>query len=420
MTAAQGLFRPEVQQAQRHATLGRIVLRQPRRRWVLTVAALLAGMLLVTFLSTGNYTRRVRVSGQLVSASGLATIQAPVAGVLSRLAVAEGDQVAAGQLLAAIRSPRILPDGGDRIVVLRAQLQRRRLELQRVRVIAIAQQQTRQQGLTLQLQQARAELATTLAESRTQQRQVELSELTLTQWRHLRERNFISDLQWQQQLSAALSQKAQAQSLLRQSVAARRTVAQIAQMLADVPAQGVLVVESVERELATLDREQVELDAAHETSMTAAAPGVVASSLVKEGESVLVGQPLLSVLPAGGQLQAELLVPSRAVGFIRPGDTVRLRYQAFPYQKFGHQPGIVRRISRHALDPTEARALLRGLTMTEPFYRVTVRLTHQTLLAYGKTETLRPGMLLDADVMGDRRRLIEWLLEPLYSLRAST
>jgi membrane fusion protein len=48
---------------------------------------------------------------------------------------------------------------------------------------------------------------------------------------------------------------------------------------------------------------------------------------------------------------------------------------------------------------------------------VTVRLAQQAITAYGKPEQLKPGMLLEADVLGEKRRLIEWVFEPLYSLK---
>ncbi len=53
----------------------------------------------------------------------------------------------------------------------------------------------------------------------------------------------------------------------------------------------------------------------------------------------------------------------------------------------------------------------------EPFYRITVKLARQAITAYGKPEALKPGMLLEADVLGEKRRLIEWVFEPLYSLK---
>ena len=144
--------------------------------------------------------------------------------------------------------------------------------------------------------------------------------------------------------------------------------------------------------------------------------GVVATQIVKPGQAVQAGQPLLSLLPGDGKLEAELLVPSRAIGFIAPGDTVLLRYQAFPYQKFGHQQGRVARISRSALSGGELGTLIGNAQQGEPYYRITVALAQQAITAYGKPEPLKPGMLLDADVMGEKRRLIEWIFEPLYSL----
>ncbi|MNV81460.1 Colicin V secretion protein CvaA [compost metagenome] len=124
---------------------------------------------------------------------------------------------------------------------------------------------------------------------------------------------------------------------------------------------------------------------------------------------------MLSLLPGDGRLEAELLVPSSAIGFIEPGDRVRLRYQAFPYQKFGHQEGRVSQISRSALSAAELAG--KGRQEGEALYRISVVLARQSVTAYGKPEPLKPGMVLEADVMGERRQLIEWIFEPLYSLK---
>lgn len=96
-----------------------------------------------------------------------------------------------------------------------------------------------------------------------------------------------------------------------------------------------------------------------------------------------------------------------------------LRYQAFPYQKFGHQLGEVTQISRSALSSSELNALVGRSSDRESLYRVTVKLMRQKLTAYGRPEPLKPGMLLEADILGERRRLIEWIFEPLYSLRGT-
>ena len=121
----------------------------------------------------------------------------------------------------------------------------------------------------------------------------------------------------------------------------------------------------------------------------------------------------MSILPAGAELEAYLLVPTRAAGFIRTAQTVALRYQAFPYQRFGHYLGEVREVGRTIIQPNEASI---PVQVQEPVYRVTVRLPRQHVVAYGQSLALRSGMLLDADVWIDRRRLIEWIFDPLLSV----
>ncbi|MCY1558531.1 hypothetical protein D9M68_954740 [compost metagenome] len=78
------------------------------------------------------------------------------------------------------------------------------------------------------------------------------------------------------------------------------------------------------------------------------------------------------------------------------------------------------RISRSALGAGEPGVLTGSARQGEPFYRVTVALAAQAVTAYGKPEPLKPGMLLEADILGEKRRLIEWVFEPLYSLKGMT
>jgi membrane fusion protein len=57
-----------------------------------------------------------------------------------------------------------------------------------------------------------------------------------------------------------------------------------------------------------------------------------------------------------------------------------------------------------------------GTVGSEPLYRITVNLAAQAVTAYGQPQMLQAGMSLDADILQERRRLYEWVLEPLYSL----
>lgn len=411
------LFRREALDAKRAGWLGGISLAQPTRLWVLTLAAASVAALLALFLSLGTYTRRSTVAGQLVPAKGLASVLSPSTGVVSVLDVSEGERVREGQRLAVVTVPRATVAGDDTLVALEKRLARRRdglIEGQDAQRELLSVQES---GFRAQLAVARRELAQIEAEIATRREQIRIAEETLQRLRQLEDERYVSLLQINQQESNALSWRGEMQGLERQSIATRRTIVQLEHALRELPGQAKATDAGHERDLALLEQEQVETQTRGALAIVAPVDGVVSSQLVKPGQAVQAGQPLLAVLPGDEGLEAELLVPSRAIGFIEPGDRVLLRYQAYPYQKFGHHEGEVVRISRSALNPAELGSLAGGVQAREPLYRITVSLARQTVTAYGNEEALKPGMLVDADIMGERRRLIEWIFEPLYSLK---
>ncbi|ATD68583.1 hemolysin D [Luteimonas chenhongjianii] len=411
----QALFRREVLEARRRGWLGGISLAQPLRLWWLTLAAGLVALTVVLFLLLGSYTRRSTVVGQLVPSQGLATVLAPATGVVGRIDVPEGGIVTEGQTLAVIAVPRATLADGDTLVALAQRLERRRDGLQDAQAAQRQLLDAQQGGLRNQLAAAERELAQVEAEVATRQAQVRIADESLQRLRQLEDSRYVSQLQIQEQESSVLSRQGETQALQRQAIATRRTIAQFRQALHELPGQERAIEAGYQRDLALLEQEQVEVQARGALAVVAPVGGVVSAQLAKPGQSVQAGQPLLSLLPGDGALEAELLVPSRAIGFVTPGDTVLLRYQAYPHQKFGHHRGRVSRISRSALGPVQTVA--GNAQQTEPLYRVTVALTKQAVTAYGNEEPLRPGMLLDVDILGERRRLIEWVFEPLYSLK---
>lgn len=414
---AQGLFRKEALEARRTQWLGTILLAQPLRLWALALGAALAATAVLLFLTLGSYTRRSRVIGQLVPTRGIATVLAPATGVISRLDVAEGARVTAGQSLAVLSIPRATVFGGDTSAALEVNLQLRRTSLESAEVAERQQLSAQAAGLASQLTTARGELAQLEAEISTRKDQIHIAGETLARLRKLQGSLYVSEIQIDQQESAALEQVGEMQALQRQAIISRRGIVQLQQALRELPGRRQALDASFQRDRATLAQEQVETQARGALAVAAPVEGIVATQIVKPGQAVVAGQPLLSVLPGDGRLEAELLVPSRAIGFIEPGDAVLLRYQAYPYQKFGHHRGKVVRISRSALNSSELHSLIGNPQAGEPLYRVTVALARQAITAYGKPEALKPGMLLEADVLGEKRQLIEWVFEPLYSLQ---
>ena len=145
---------------------------------------------------------------------------------------------------------------------------------------------------------------------------------------------------------------------------------------------------------------------------------MLSAVLAEPGQSVAPASALANLVPQGAVLQAQLYAPSSAVGFVRPGQTVRLRLEAFPYQKFGQLEGRVVQVSRTPLAASELAAqTLAGVAPGRPgeaMFRITVGLVDGQAGRW--PQPLVAGMRLQADVLLERRRLIEWLFEPLLGL----
>jgi len=412
------LFRKEVLESRRNQWLGGISLVQPLRGWVLAAFAISAALLVLAFLFLGDYTRRSRVSGQLVPNAGLVTVMAPAVGVIERLLVDEGESVSGGQALAVVSVPRSLTSGKSVADALSEALQRRQVSTAREARSREELMHAQAAGIERQLGIAREELEGIAAEAATRDEQVRLAQKILERYRRLSRDHFVSELELQQQEQIVLDQVSARQSLERQRRSILRTIAQLEQELAEMPAQRATQDAVLEQELAAIARDRVQAQTGAELLVKAPAAGIVASRVVEAGQAVQAGQPLLTVLPEGSSLEAQLLLPSRAIGFIEPGDSVLLRYQAFPHQKFGHHRGTVRQVSRSAMAQENSSVAGAGGS-SEPVYRLRVELEAQTIMAYGKPEPLRPGMLVEADILGENRKLYEWVLEPLYSVYGS-
>ncbi|BBD81057.1 HlyD family efflux transporter periplasmic adaptor subunit [Aerosticca soli] len=409
------LFRKEVVEVRRGEWLGSIVMAAPLSRWLLTALALSVATALLLFLFLGSYTRRETVAGQLVPSAGLLNVAAPTAGTVVRLRVRDGQPVKAGEALLELAGDQDSAALGSTHALVGQQL-----EIQRTRLASDLDEQqvlVKQQAAALKAKIGllSAQLDQIAGQLDFQQQQVTSNRQLLERIEPLSAKGYVSILQVQQQRTALLDAQTQYKALVRQQLDTRQQLEAARQALSQLPLEAAAKRNETERQLASVLQSMAQNEMARAVVLRAPRDGVVSAVLFKEGQMVSAGQPLLSLLPAGATLQAQLLVPSRAIGFIAPGNRVVLRYQAFPYQKFGQQYGRVDDVSRSALAPSEVAALV-GEQAKEPLYRVQVALDSQRVMAYGKAEPVKPGMAVEADILMERRRLIEWVFEPLYGI----
>lgn len=412
------LFRPEVLHARASRWMGRITLPQPVSSWVLTALAFLFAALVVILLFVGTYTRHESVQGQLIPSAGLLPVTARSAGTVTATPVHEGEIVKKDQVLVELSGEISSLSGGQTqgavIIDLRAQLK----ELERLLENQSRLEDQQQQGLTARIGVLEKQLAEIARQYATQEEQTNISERRVEKVKPGIASGTFSQVEVERYENEALNGRAQLNVLERQRLDTEQQLQTLRSQLRELP----LTVEAQRNELrfrlSSINQLVAQNEAQRASVLRAPRDGIVASLAIQEGQTVTAGQRLLSILPEASVLQGELWLPSRAVGFIETGNKVVLRYPAFPYQKFGQQTGWVVEVSRSATAASELTALL-GRTISEPLYRVLVRLDEQAVRAYGRPEPLKPGMTVDADILLDRRRLIEWVLEPFYSVRRS-
>lgn len=409
------LFRAESQQAREGAWLGKIVLARPIPFALLTAAAAAMAVSLAAFFTLTEYTRKARVTGTLAPVEGVVRVLAQQAGRVESISVREGDSIMRGETLFAVvdaRAGASLEDLGAAIV---RGARDRQGALERQREFVFAAMRAEQSAFVQRRTGIEREIASLDRELEAQARRLALAANASGRADHLAGIGFLSAAARDRERDAALEQEARHEAMKRSRFAFSREAATIELDAAAALARSHSQLAGIELQRAALDQERVERGVQYQASIVAPVSGIVASVLVEPGQMVLAGTTLATIIAGDARLEAHLYSPSRSIGFVRPGQQVLVRFLAYPHQKFGSHAARITMVSRNALTPAEL-GFAPGDGGREPLFRIKAELASQSVSAYGRAEPLQAGMQLEADVLLDRRRLIEWIFEPLLSL----
>lgn len=408
------LFRKEAIAQQSERLTGVITLAQPLsiKLTVVTLSSVAAAV--IVFLFTAEYSRKETVRGFLMPSKGVIQSFANQGGTIEKLHVKEGDSVIKGQALASIvvqqndsqgldLSSQLVEQLTEKIKLLNHEVMQTKV-LQKQEILNLEAQQTllNEEKLALQSQ-------LTLADEK-----LDLVQSQQANFNQLNKSGFLSNIEREQQQQALLDVKQEKQNLARILMQQNNQLSQLRFNLANVPQQYALRISNLKREISDTQNQLSQLKSNYSYTITASNNGVVTGIQVVEGEVLSQAKLLLHIIPEGSELVAELLLPTRSAGFIEIGNETRLRFDAFPYQRFGFINSTISRIDKALITPNEVRL---PVTLQEPVYRLRATLNQQQMSAYGKAFELKSGMLFEADIMLEQRTLIEWLLEPLYSLK---
>lgn len=423
------LFRPEALAAKSNQWLGNVRLTQPIGYALTGFAGLGVAAVLGLFGAFGTYTKKATVIGQLAPTGGALRITQASSGNLIEARVKEGDRVRAGDVLFVISGEREIEVRGERRetqAMIARELSRRAEIGGRDALLSAQRARERTASLTVRVEAIDNEIASFTRDAELYAARQKIATEGLQRFVQLSATGFMSSAQTDAKREELLSLQAQQQALGRNQAALQRERTTLAAQIDEVRLQAQTETSELEKSRALLAQESAEHQARTQIIVTAPVAGTITAVAAQTGQNLAGSALLATLLPVDAQgqsnaLEAHFYATTRQAGFVEKGQTVLLRYAAYPYQKFGMGNGEVTEVSRSPYVvqelPTHVAATLAGIAQGgDPVYRVTVRIKDQAVQAYGQAHALRAGMLAEADIVQDTRRLWEWALDPIFSV----
>ena len=404
------LYRQEALDALKYKDHGRPIAYYPQSWSIITTFILAMVIVAAIFIAIGTYARKEEVQGLLKSSLSESRVFANRSGTLQQLLVNDGDLVTKDQPLLVISTPKNL-DSGELYQHRARALVEEEITLVRTRLSATeTNYQHHKLGVQSQLKGIKSQIKHV-----EEQLQLELRALTLLKQEYeasrvLLEKNVISKIALDK-IDYSLLEKESDISQIRERIANLKTqIITLENRLVRLDSDEVKELSTNKITLSRLEQDLTDIQAEGGYTLKAPVSGFVTATQVTEGNFVDSSYPLLIIVPEGSTLHAEIYIPSRAIGFITLGQPVKLLYDAFPYERFGPGYGHIESISNTILSPQEVSSVI---TVTEPVFKVKVKLEQQTINAFGKEMPLRSGISLKAEIILEELTFLEWLLNPV-------
>ena len=415
MASRPTLFRQEaIDFQQHHRQWGDVASLQPISTKVVAWLLLSFSVAIVTFLFLAQYARKETAIGYLTPAAGTAKVFAAQRGTIKQVFVQEGERVREGQPLLAVETSQIAADGIDVNTTMLETLTAQKELLAKNIAGEELRLDSERERLTSLIRGLGSEIIQLEGQIRIQSERLKVAEADVASGDQLRSKAIVTELEFRRRQLQMLEQK-QALAALRQQIAARQNqLTETEYSLRQLPTVMAQKIQSLRNDLAATEQRIAEINGRRAYVMRAPTDGRVSTMQATVGQSVDPQRLQLEIIPEDAVLRAELFVPARAIGFVEPGQPVRILYDAFPYQHFGTYSGRIIKVSQTILTGPDAGG---PIALKEPAYRVTAALDRADVDISGKKIALQPDMLLKADIILEKRALISWLTSPLTGVR---
>jgi Multidrug resistance efflux pump len=178
-------------------------------------------------------------------------------------------------------------------------------------------------------------------------------------------------------------------------------------------------------QLNALQRQLTEVNAKGTLIISAPSDGRIESLSVTDGQMVKTDDSLAQLIPANADSYYLVLwAPNESVPYISVNDKLNIRYEAYPYQKFGQFSGKIMSISKvpasnQEMSTYSSSPLSQSTINYQAYYKVMVSLDKQQMAKFNNKIKLTNGMKADITLFLEKRPIYQWMLSPFYDIQKS-
>ncbi|AID87932.1 HlyD family secretion protein [Klebsiella michiganensis] len=391
--------------------------------WLVTLLASLFLIALVLSLIFCTFTQRIDVRGEVITLPHSVNVFAPQQGFVVNQHVKVGDIVNKGQPLYELDVSRNTINGN----VSAAQIEVINEKIANAEDIISKLMRNKSETLTAlekQIKTTSASLAETNRMLATTQVGLNKMFTNLSSYDKYLKDGLITKDQYNYQHSLYFQQQSAYQSLVTQKMQLESQLTQTNSDKITKAADFDNQISSQHNQINDYKNQLVESNANGNLIIKATTNGKIESLAVTKGQMVENGSSLAQIKPTGDiEYYLILWLPNNTIPYVKPGDTINIRYDAFPADKFGQFPGKVISISSvpaSRQEMAEYTNVNNGTSQQElALYKAIIKIKDKTFNYNGKTLTLSNGLKAQAVVFLEERPLYMWMFTPFYKMTQS-
>ncbi|MFA0225654.1 HlyD family efflux transporter periplasmic adaptor subunit [Vibrio splendidus] len=407
------MFRKEVAESKQQL-YGEVILLQPISVYVITMVVCFFILFVSVYLCNLEYSRREVVKGYLIPDKGLIQVLSNRDGVVGELYIKDGDTVVDGESLVRIENSQSLSNGADLPSLLLANLETRisTLENEYTALKIVSRKKTNSLKEKINNYHLNKRALESIIEANLKTLNVKNNQLEVN--RELFSKGYISSTHFDSLQEGYFKVLEEHERLNYEVTNLNSDISSLESEINLYPDELAVDKVRIDREISELELEIAEVDNRSGLTLKAPKAGTVTSIQIPIGSRITTEDRILSIIPSNSTLVLDLLLPTRSAGFVELGDRINARFDAFPYQKFGFITGTIVLVDKTLISPSNKSI---PFSLTEAVYRVRAHLDKQSIEVYGDSFPLKSGLQAEVDIVLDKRSLLSWLLDPVYSIK---